>query len=481
MNEPTPFNRALALGFIGAGANGTPMVNTDGRKSDHARDATPQPAGDDGFAASNGMLLRNADVRSVRREDRPHPITKEVRRLVVADWVASTESIDFYESILIADWDKNGGLDQFRKNPVLLWAHDRSFTHSMLAIGHCENVRVEKNQLLLTCVFDDTTEFDREIAEKVEKGVIRMGSVGFDWTKAELRTVGDREVVVFSGNSLREFSICNIGANNDALSQRDLVRVTRELVRARGSIAQQDAITAYREQHTRAAKTSPTPAIPTPRAPQPGAPKDITMKTLPIDVRAHRASPTTPVACPACNEAMAVQLTNVPEADEKAVADLTARATAAEGKLSETTRSLDVTKTELDAAKARIAAMEPELTAARATAEKHQAERVAAAIDERVGKRIFATERATEIKLAGLLLADRTPDPDKAGSTLGEKAWSARLAEIDARPDIGLLGAPITGADQKNNTGAGHEPQARSLAAEIDALLAKQAGAALPS
>jgi hypothetical protein len=483
MSEPTPFDRALSLGFIGTHANGIPMptVDSDGRKGDHARDAAPKPTGDDGIAASNGMLLRTADVRSVRREDRPHPVTKEVRRLVVADWVASTESIDSYDSILIADWDKSGGLDQFRRNPVLLWAHDRSYSGSRPAIGHCENARVEKNELLLTVVCDDTTEFDREIADKIEKGVLRAGSVGFDWTKAELRTIGDREVVVFSGNSLREFSVCNVGSNNDALSQRDLVRVTRDLARARGSIEQRDVITAYRERHTRAAKTSVTPAPPTPRAPQPGAPKDQTMKTLPIDVRAHRASPATPASCPACNEAVVVQLTNVPEVDEKAVADLTARASTAESKLAETTRTLELTKTELDGAKQRLAAMEPELTAARAAAEKHQAERIAAAIEERSGKKIFPTEKTTEIKLAGLLLADRTPDPEKHGATLGEKAWAARLAEIDARPDVGLLGAPHTGGDQKPNTGAGHDPQTRDLAAQIDATLAKQSAAALPS
>jgi hypothetical protein len=464
-----------------------------GREQHQTRDAAPEPAGDGWDAASHGLLLRTADVRSVRCESRKNPTNGEPRSLVVADWVASTEDEDSYESVIVADWDQDGRLDRFRANPVLLWMHNRESVQRP-AIGLCENVRVENKKLLLTVVCDDTSDFDREISTKIEKGILRAGSVGWAWGEARLRSVGDREVVVFSKNELREFSICNVGANAFALAQRDLVTAAREMARTHGSVGMREVVAHYRERFSRRTSQRATPttlSLPpapapeerTPAPREPRAPGETMKKKLELGaVRATDTGIISDAACPHCEASIEVLASTIPLPTQRAaeVETLTKRATTAEGKIAETQRALDVAQTELDGAKTRLAAMEPELTAARAAAERHQAERIATAVDERVGKKIFPAERANEIKLATLLLADRTPDPDskdaegKPTRTLGEKAFAARLAEIDVRPHIGLVGDPITGGDQKHNTGAGKDPAARNLAAEIDDLVAKQ-------
>lgn len=469
MNDSTPFDRALALGFIGAEANGTPMEHGNAgqaRGGGEGGSDGPEPGRRGGDAESPPLYLPSIDVRAVRREARKAPSGEEFN-VVAVDFVATDETIDSHRTVVVCDHD----LGRYQKNPVLLWAHNRDKDH--LPIGRCESLKIGKGkggrEMTATAVFFMRTDFQRDIAEAYARGECRMFSIGFYPNKYELKDVDGEEILYLSENQLVEISAVPVGSNENALAQKTL-----EAARVR----------------IRAAKTPVQPDPPQQRATaptaQPGAPKDQTMKTVTIDAREARADKgaSCKAMCPNCNEAMMVQLDHLPMPDEKAIGDLTARATTAEGKLAETQRALELATTELDGAKSRLAAMEPELTAARAAAEKHQADRIAAAIEERSGKKIFPTEKASEIRIAGLLLADRTPDPDsrdatgKPTRTLGEKAWAARLAEIDTRPDIGLLGPAIAGGDQKNNSGAGHDPQTRDLGAEIDKLLAKQSGAA---
>jgi len=465
MND-TNFDRALALGFIGAGPNGSPETRDAGQARPTGEDGVDrsEPGRRGGDAESAPLYLPSIDVRAVRRDTRKAP-TGEDLPVVVVEFVATDESIDSHRTVVVCDHD----LDRYEKNPVLLWAHNRDKDH--LPIGRCESLKISKGkngrEMTAVAVFFMRTDFQRDIAEAYARGECRMFSIGFYPNKFELRDVDGEEILYLSGNQLVEISAIPVGSNENALSKKAL-----DAVRIRA----------------RAAKTPPAPPDPPQQratAPvKPGAPKDQTMNTLTIDGRAIRAdkAASRKASCPNCKEDMMVEVAHLPMPDEKAIADLTARATTAESKVAETIRALDLAKTELDGAKQRLAAMEPELTAALQAAKKHQAERIAAAIEERSGKKIFPTEKASEVRIAGLLLADSTPDPDKAGSTLGEKAWAARLAEIDARPDIGLLGGPVTGPDQKQQSGAGHTTESRSIAVQIDEILAKQSGSApLPS
>lgn len=469
MNATTNFDRALVLGFIGAGANGSPETRDAGpaRPTGEDRGDDSGPRGRGGDEESSPLYLPTSDVRSVRREIRKDPAGQDAP-CVVVDFVASDETIDTHRSIVKCDFD----LTRYAKNPVLLWSHNRDKDH--LPIGRCENLKIATvkgvRTMTATAVFFMRTEFQREIAEAYARGECRMFSVGFYPNKYELEEIDNEEILVLSENQLVEISATPVGSNENALSQK--------------------AFDAAR-QRARAAKNPAPPApaaIPSP-APA-GASKDkTTMKNMKIDVRDARADKgaSCKAACPHCNEAMMVELDHLPMPDEKAVADLTVRATAAEGKLTETSaklaemeRSLAVATQEKDAAEKRATSLETKLEAAEKVIERARMDRVAAEIDKRVGTKIEAAEKDDEIKLARTMLADTTPDPDKPGSTLGEKAWSARLAKIDQRRDLGLLGPAITGGDQKQNSGA-HSAESRGLAAQVDDILSKQSGPSVPA
>jgi HK97 family phage prohead protease len=454
-----------SLNFIGAmPETESPMRNTNGRTAEGAlgsgpegeRDLLAYRRGED--ADASALYVRTAEVRSVRRENRKSQSNGADRSVVVVDFVASTEIKDSHGSIVKSNWD----LVRFAANPVLLWMHGR--WSDIPAVGNVENLRKEGTDHCGRAVFDDTSDFDKEVAAKYEKGVLKAFSIGFYPHTVRFEMHNDEEVLILDDIELLEISCVNVPSNPEALAKEAR---SWEALRSRA----------------RAAKTPAPPAPTTPRA-TPGAPKDQTMKTITVDVRAHRASPQT-AACPACNEALGVALANVPEVDEKALAEATSRAATAEqsmtvltAKATEAERALALSASELQSATARLAALEPELALVRAENEKARTALVEKAIDERVSVRIFPTERDSELRIAKLLLADRTPDPEKPGATLGEKAFATRLAEIDARPDLGLLGPSLANANAAQNTGAGKSPEARSLASEIDEIVVKHQSAA---
>lgn len=115
-------------------------------------------------------------------------------------------------------------LDQFKKNPVMLWMHNRAWRGTkdeILPIGYWDNIRVENGKLLADAVFDESDEFAMSISEKVDNNVLRMASVGIrvietskdaKWIKPGQTTETPTKW------ALREASIVDIGSNNNALS-----------------------------------------------------------------------------------------------------------------------------------------------------------------------------------------------------------------------------------------------------------------------
>ncbi len=105
-------------------------------------------------------------------------------------------------------------LDNYKKNPVILWAHDRSIP----AIGFMENIMLEKT-LQGEMVFNDK-EFDSfgwGIGQRLLKGSLNCGSVGFRVIEAEVvnhsANPDEKADLIFRKQGLLEFSICNIPAN----------------------------------------------------------------------------------------------------------------------------------------------------------------------------------------------------------------------------------------------------------------------------
>lgn len=121
--------------------------------------------------------------------------------------VASTNSVDRHGEIV----DNNGwDLKSFKKNPVILWAHD----HTEPAIGVAKKIWVDgegnKAKLMIQPILHDVTEKAKAIKALVDQGIIKTLSVGF-------RPLESPDGVTFTKNELLEVSMVNVPANADAM------------------------------------------------------------------------------------------------------------------------------------------------------------------------------------------------------------------------------------------------------------------------
>ena len=114
-------------------------------------------------------------------------------------------------------------LDTFKKNPLLLWNHQRpegNSTDQVLPIGHWEDIEINGDEITAVPVFDKDDEFAMKIFRKVENGTIKMASAG-----AKILATSDDPALVLPGQTketateweLLEASICDIGSNPESL------------------------------------------------------------------------------------------------------------------------------------------------------------------------------------------------------------------------------------------------------------------------
>lgn len=131
--------------------------------------------------------------------------------------VISTEAVNSYGTrILTSGID----LEQYKRNPVLLWMHQRSYKNTAGPIGRMENLRIEGNKLIGTPVFDQNDPFAKMVEYKWENDFLRMASAGL-----EPLEVSDEQTLIWAGQTratvtrskLVEVSIVDIGSNDEAL------------------------------------------------------------------------------------------------------------------------------------------------------------------------------------------------------------------------------------------------------------------------
>ena len=129
------------------------------------------------------------------------------------DFTISTASVDRYgDTIAVGGWK----LENFKKNPVVLWMHD----NTRPPIAQAANVRVEGGALKARVVFDapEIDPFAEQIFQKLKTGTIRATSVGF--IPLKYNHVDDparRFGIDFLEQELTEFSIVTVPANAEAL------------------------------------------------------------------------------------------------------------------------------------------------------------------------------------------------------------------------------------------------------------------------
>ena len=140
--------------------------------------------------------------------------SEDTEDIVKVPFVLSTYSLDRdNERIEQSGWDVNN----FLKNPVLLWQHDRWRP----SIGLVENLSIG-DSLKGTVVFapKKIDHFSWSIGQKVHLGMLRAGSVSFrplEWKWVD--DASEEADLIFLKQELAEFSIVNIPANPEALSE----------------------------------------------------------------------------------------------------------------------------------------------------------------------------------------------------------------------------------------------------------------------
>lgn len=144
-------------------------------------------------------------------------IDQEKGRLIAA--VGSTDTVDRYGEVIDQDsWN----FTNFRKNPVLLWAHNLTMGEERPPIGRLENFSIEVvdavkgiKGLVFDAVFDMKDPFAADIFRKYAEGFLNAFSVGFiahsmEWVE---------DVPVLKDNELLEMSAVPVPANPEALAQ----------------------------------------------------------------------------------------------------------------------------------------------------------------------------------------------------------------------------------------------------------------------
>ena len=122
--------------------------------------------------------------------------------------VASSGSLDRDEEILDPEgWE----LDNFRKNPVLLWSHDAR----LLPLGRITGIKTnEKGELIFDAIFaSKENDFANKVANLMSSGFLNSFSVGFNPKEKDGNT--------FVKQELLEISVVNVPANPDARVSRE--------------------------------------------------------------------------------------------------------------------------------------------------------------------------------------------------------------------------------------------------------------------
>jgi HK97 family phage prohead protease len=168
-----------------------------------------------GLHPGEGGVIGGLDVEAVARA--PLQRIGEGEECFSVGWTFSTFDLDsFEERIDPAGWD----VERYLKNPVVQWAH----RYDIPAIGRAEIVAADKDGLRGVVIFNEKEydPFGWAIGERVRRGILRAGSVGFKILEIEIpdkETGKDGTSLIFRKQELLEFSICNVPANPAALVQ----------------------------------------------------------------------------------------------------------------------------------------------------------------------------------------------------------------------------------------------------------------------
>ena len=116
-------------------------------------------------------------------------------------------------------------VEQYQRNPVLLYMHERGNV-----IGYVKDLKVEDGEVTGELMFDEASELSVRCKKQYEFGSLKMVSAGFDI----LETSEDPELLVqgqtrptVTKSKLFEVSLVDVGSNDDAIVlQKDGKKIT---------------------------------------------------------------------------------------------------------------------------------------------------------------------------------------------------------------------------------------------------------------
>jgi HK97 family phage prohead protease len=141
-------------------------------------------------------------------------------------FIISSSSVDREKDVV----DVHGiDLDNFKINPVVLWAHNSSLP----PIARAANIRIAEDKLLADVIFPElgTSKLADEVRGLVEQGFVGAASIGFQ--PIEMSFNDAKGGFDFHKIELHEFSLVPVPANSEATIRRALrnTEVDKEIVR----------------------------------------------------------------------------------------------------------------------------------------------------------------------------------------------------------------------------------------------------------
>jgi len=127
--------------------------------------------------------------------------------------IGSTADVDRYGDIVNQEtWQ----LDDYKNNPVILWAHNAHFVEDRPPIGKAIRVEVKNGVLEFDIQFDMEDSFAADVFRKYKQGFLNAFSVGF---RPHEHATDDEGHTILLNNELLELSACPVPANPNALNQ----------------------------------------------------------------------------------------------------------------------------------------------------------------------------------------------------------------------------------------------------------------------
>src|SRR5262245_32988381 len=158
------------------------------------------------------MTIARADPKT--HASTGHTLRVDSAHMIVRA-VISTATPDRAGDIIVPKGLRNA--DEFLRNPVVLWAHQRSLP----PIGTCERLTIDADRIIAETKFSASSQFAQDVFKLYAEGVLRGWSVGFVPAKVHPIPVGRGKPpsgVCYPEWDLLEYSAVPIPENPQALT-----------------------------------------------------------------------------------------------------------------------------------------------------------------------------------------------------------------------------------------------------------------------